>query len=114
MCRYKDLLSQREGSDRFVDAEAQTVEHLQKAKEVQCTKSSATSTEVQVCPHLMQTVLQACMLHQVKVCHMLCTDQLLTHMQMVACLLARLYTLFTGLYGRTVLYMQLDGTCRRN
>ncbi|KAL0034596.1 hypothetical protein WJX79_009843 [Trebouxia sp. C0005] len=45
--KYKDLLSQREGSDRFVDAEAQTVEHLQKAKEVQCTKSSATSTEVQ-------------------------------------------------------------------
>ncbi len=57
MCRYKDLLSQREGSDRFVDAEAQTVEHLQKAKEVQCIKSSATSTEVQVCPHSMQTVL---------------------------------------------------------
>lgn len=47
--RYKELLSQREGSDRFVDAEAQTVEHLQKAKEVQCNTSSTTSTEVQVC-----------------------------------------------------------------
>ncbi|DBA79036.1 TPA: hypothetical protein ACH3X1_008899 [Trebouxia sp. C0004] len=45
--KYKGLLSQREGSDRFVDAEAQTVEYLQKAKEVQCTKSSAASTEVQ-------------------------------------------------------------------
>ena len=46
--RYKELLSQREGSDRFVDAEAQTVEHLQKAKEVQCITSSTTSTEIQV------------------------------------------------------------------
>ncbi len=78
MCRYKDLLSQREGSDRFVDAEAQTVEHLQKAKEVQCTKSSATSTEVQVCPQGMQTVLVACRLLQVKLGVMLCTYQLLT------------------------------------
>ena len=47
--RYKELLSQREGNDRFVDGEAQTVEQLQKAKEVQCTTSSTCSTEVQVC-----------------------------------------------------------------
>ncbi|KAL3137952.1 hypothetical protein ABBQ38_005199 [Trebouxia sp. C0009 RCD-2024] len=45
--KYKGLLSEREGNDRFVDAEAQTVEHLQKAKEVQCTTSSTRSTEVQ-------------------------------------------------------------------
>ena len=50
--RYKELLSQREGSDRFVDAEAQTVEHLQKAKEVQCITSSTTSTEIQVSTHI--------------------------------------------------------------
>ena len=48
MRRYKELLSQREGSDRFVEGEAQTVEHLQKAKEVQCNTSSQASTEVQV------------------------------------------------------------------
>ena len=114
MCRYKDLLSQREGSDRFVDAEAQTVEHLQKAKEVQCTKSSATSTEVQVCPQMMQTVLQTCMLHQVKVCDMLCTDQLLTSHASGSLLACKIYKLFTGLYGSTVMYMQLNGTCRRN
>lgn len=46
--RYKELLSQREGNDRFVDGEAQTIDHLQKAKEVQCTTSSTCSTEVQV------------------------------------------------------------------
>lgn len=46
--RYKELLSQREGNDCFVDSEAQTIDHLQKAKEVQCTTSSTCSTEVQV------------------------------------------------------------------
>ena len=55
--RYKELLSQREGSDRFVDAEAQTVEHLQKAKEVQCNTSSTTSTEVQVCDRASCTLV---------------------------------------------------------
>ena len=48
MCRYKALLAQREGSDSFVDGEAQTVEHLQKAKEVQCNTTSTESTEIQV------------------------------------------------------------------
>ena len=47
--RYKELVSQREGSDRFVEGEAQTGEHLQKAKEVQCNTTSYASTEVQVC-----------------------------------------------------------------
>jgi hypothetical protein len=102
MCRYKDLLSQREGSDRFVDAEAQTVEHLQKAKEVQCTKSSATSTEVQVCPQMMQTVLQTCMLHQVKVCDMLCTDQLLTSHASGSLLACKVVKSFPAFYGSTL------------
>lgn len=48
VCRYKALLAQREGSDSFVDGEAQTVEHLQKAKEVQCNTTSTESTEIQV------------------------------------------------------------------
>ena len=48
MCRYKALLAQREGSDCFVDGEAQTVEHLQKAKEVQCNTTSTEDIEVQV------------------------------------------------------------------
>lgn len=48
LCRYKALLAQREASDCFVDAEAQTVEHLQKAKEVQCNTSSTEDIEVQV------------------------------------------------------------------
>lgn len=47
-CRYKALLAQREGSDCFVDGEAQTVEHLQKAKEVQCNTTSTEEIGVQV------------------------------------------------------------------
>ena len=58
-CRYKELLNQREGSDRFVEGEAQTVEHLQKAKEVQCNTTSYASTEVQV--RTCYQVLMPCM-----------------------------------------------------
>lgn len=86
--RYKELLSQREGSDRFVDAEAQTVEHLQKAKEVQCNTSSTTSTEVQVCDRAICTLVIKSALSHAGILFSITTDPMShakRHLEVVVC-----------------------------
>ena len=47
-CRYAGVLREREGSDRLVQNEAQTLNLLQKAKETQTEARSTSTAECQV------------------------------------------------------------------